>query len=106
MHDDSTRAQDAHAGQEGRVKRLRFRAWRRGFREADLVLGRFADLHADSLAPDDLDRFEALLEEQDADVYAWILAREAPPARHDHALLARMREFVLTLAEIGLEPDP
>jgi antitoxin CptB len=26
-----------------RLNRIRFRAWRRGFREADLILGGFAD---------------------------------------------------------------
>lgn len=74
-----------------RLARIRFRAWRRGFREADLVLGGFVDAHGASLSADDLDRLEALLEEPDHAVFAWIVGREPPPARHDHALLRRIQ---------------
>lgn len=72
--------------------------------EADLVLGRFADLHAAGLGEEDLARFEALLEEPDDEVYGWIAGGKAAPARHDHGLLARLRAFALTLFESGLEP--
>ena len=34
---------------DARLKKLSFRAWRRGFREADLILGPFADRHAAEL---------------------------------------------------------
>ena len=49
---------------ETRLKRLRFRAWRRGFREADLILGPFADRHASSLSEAQVTAFEALLEQR------------------------------------------
>ena len=48
-----------------RLKKLKFRAWHRGFREADLILGPFADSHVQSLTPDQLDLFERLLEQPD-----------------------------------------
>src|SRR5579862_367132 len=57
---------------ETRLKRLRFRAWRRGFREADLILGPFADSHARSLTARQLETLEILLEQPDPDLYAWI----------------------------------
>jgi antitoxin CptB len=62
-----------------RLKRLRFRAWHRGFREADLILGPFADSHAQHLEPDQLDMFERLLEQHDHDIYDWIAGRAQPP---------------------------
>ena len=65
---------------ETRLKRLRFRAWRRGFREADLILGPFADSHARSLSESQVDAFEALLDQPDHDVYGWIVSEAAPPA--------------------------
>jgi antitoxin CptB len=44
-----------------RLKKLKFRAWRRGFREADLILGPFADKHVATFTPAELDWFEVML---------------------------------------------
>jgi antitoxin CptB len=76
-----------------RINRIRFRAWRRGFREADLILGPFADRHVPSMSPDELDRFEALLEQPDHDIYGWILGSLPTPAAFDDDLMARLRAF-------------
>lgn len=78
---------------DARLRRLSFRAWRRGFKEADLVLGRFCDQNLTSLTPEELDQLEALLGEADADLYNWILKRTPVPADHDHALMARLQAF-------------
>lgn len=80
-----------------RRKRLRFRAWRRGFREIDLILGGFADRHAQSLDEAELLAFEALLEARDQDVYAWIVGEADPPPAHATPLLERLQKF---------RPDP
>ena len=63
-----------------RIRRLKFRAWHRGTREADYTLGGFFDrYHADWSEPE-LAWFEALLEEDDVDVLAWAMgAAEVPP---------------------------
>jgi antitoxin CptB len=78
---------------EMRLNRVRFRAWRRGFREADLILGPFADSHARDLTPEDLDRFEALLDQPDPDLYGWIVGAKPTPAQFDHDLMRRLRAF-------------
>ncbi len=65
---------------EARLKRLRFRAWRRGFREADLILGPFADSRAPSLTEAQVLVFEQLLDLPDHDVYGWIVEAGEPPA--------------------------
>jgi len=62
-----------------RRKRLQFRAWHRGIKEMDLIMGRFADAHIQELETADLDLFEALLEEPDDQVYGWIANREPVP---------------------------
>jgi antitoxin CptB len=70
-----------------RLKRLRLRSWRRGTREMDLILGRFADTALSGLDAPALDAYEALLEENDWDLYYWVTgARDAPEA---HAPLIR-----------------
>jgi antitoxin CptB len=76
-----------------RVNRIRYRAWRRGFREADLILGPFADSHAPSMTSSELDRFEALLDQPDHDIYAWFLGSLPVPPAFDDDLMARLRAF-------------
>lgn len=66
-----------------RRKRLLFRAWHRGTREADLILGSFAESHLASFGEPQLERFEALLEIPDAELFDWINGRAAPPPLHD-----------------------
>jgi len=78
---------------ETRLKRLRFRAWRRGFREADLILGPFADRHVSDFTEDDVLAFEALLDQPDHDVYGWIIGQAPAPAPFETELLARIRVF-------------
>ena len=60
---------------EVRRKRARMRAWRRGMREMDLILGGFIDSHGETLDANRLDSFEALLARRDQDLYAWISGR-------------------------------
>ena len=56
---------DIDARLKQRLGRITFRAWRRGFREADLVLGPFVDQVGPSLDESELDSLEALLAEDD-----------------------------------------
>lgn len=64
-----------------RLKRLRMRSWRRGTREMDLILGRFADTALAGLGQDELRAYEDLLAENDHDLYAWVSGAAPPPAR-------------------------
>jgi antitoxin CptB len=81
---------------ETRRKRLLYRSWHRGTREADLILGRFAAAHLAQFDEGRLDRWEALLECADADVYDWVTGRTAPPAAHDHDVLRLLIAFTDT----------
>ena len=66
-----------------RRKRLLFRSWHRGTREADLILGSFAEANLGRFDAAALDAYEALLEVPDADIFDWIIGRAAPPPAHD-----------------------
>jgi antitoxin CptB len=70
-----------------RKKRLRYRAWHRGTREMDLILGPYADGQLDGLDASELDRFEALLELPDTDMLKWVMGQEPAPETVDRALL-------------------
>ncbi len=76
-----------------RRKRLKFRSWHRGTREADLILGRFADRHIPEFTGDQLDRYEALLELSDPDLYNWMTGREPVPAEHDSDIMRLLQAF-------------
>jgi antitoxin CptB len=74
-------------------KRALFRAWHRGTREMDLILGRFADQHIAGMSEDDFRAFEHLLEAQDADLLSWIAGGAALPDLYDRDLFERIRAF-------------
>lgn len=67
---------------EHRLKRLRFRAWHRGTKEADLLIGGFFDAHGARWDDGEIALFEALLEEQDVDIMAWAMGTQPVPARY------------------------
>ncbi len=76
-----------------RLRRLRMRSWRRGMKEMDLILGPFADSALATLAPDTLDAYERLLDENDQDLYLWVTGARTPPEAHA-ALLGRIAQAV------------
>jgi antitoxin CptB len=92
---------DIPTSDEHRLKKLRFRAWRRGFREIDLILGRFADQYGEGFTDADFQAFEVLLDENDQDVYAWIIGQSATPPRFETPLMARLRAFIPGAATPG-----
>lgn len=81
---------------EVRRKRLRFRAWHRGTREMDLLIGSFADETLDGFDHGMLDRFEGLLELSDPDLYNWMSGREPVPADVDTDVMRKLVEFRYT----------
>ena len=64
---------------DDRLKRLRMRSWRRGTKEMDLILGRFADARLVALTGDELALYDTLLSENDQDLYDWVSGRATPP---------------------------
>jgi antitoxin CptB len=76
-----------------RSRRLLFRSWRRGTQESDLILGSFAEESLESLDSIQLDRFEALLDCTDPDLFDWIFGGSAPPPEHDHDVMRLLRDF-------------
>ena len=86
----STRSSE---GLDVRRRKLLFRAWHRGMREMDLIMGRFADSAIEKLDDGDLAEFERLIELPDRELLAWITGEAAVPAGFDTALFRRLRDF-------------
>lgn len=76
-----------------RRKRLLHRSRYRGCLEADILLGRFAAAHLPAFDERQLDQFEALLDEPDVDILAWVTGRLPVPARHDNDVMRLLRRF-------------
>ena len=71
---------------EHRLKRLHMRSIRRGSKEMDLILSRFAETRLRSLTDAELDQYEALLQEADQDLYTWVSGQVEPPAHFNQMI--------------------
>ncbi|AJP71836.1 FAD assembly factor SdhE [Sphingomonas hengshuiensis] len=76
---------------EHRLKRLRFRAWHRGVKEADLLIGGFFDAHHAGWNDAEIELFEALLEEQDVDIMAWAMGTAGVPMHYQGSILSVLK---------------
>ena len=76
-----------------RLARCRFRAWHRGTREADYMIGGFFDRYSANWGETDLAWFESLLEEDDVDVMAWALKTQPTPERFAGPQMAAMQKL-------------
>lgn len=76
-----------------RFARARFRAWHRGTREADYMIGGFYDRYHEVWGDAELGWFEALLEEDDVDVMAWALGTAEVPERFAGVQIEAMKKL-------------
>ena len=76
-----------------RFARARFRAWHRGTREADYMIGGFFDRHHTSWGDTELAWFEALLEEDDVEIMAWALGAAPAPEKFRGDQLAALQKL-------------
>jgi antitoxin CptB len=68
------------------------RSWRRGTKEMDLILGPYADAHLAAMSPDRLALYDALLGENDQDLYPWMTGAAPAPERFA-PLIAEIASF-------------
>ena len=89
---DMTGSSKSSDGLDPRRRKLLFRAWHRGSREMDLVMGPFADAWIDRLSEDELAEFERLVAMPDPELFSLVVDSQAEPEQAN-ALLARLRAF-------------
>lgn len=56
------------------------RSMRRGIKEMDLILSAYADRNLNAMDAAGLDTYDAMLNENDQDLYQWVTGQVAPPA--------------------------
>lgn len=64
-----------------RLKRLTMRSMRRGIKEMDILLMRYAEARLEQMDDAQLDTYESLLHENDQDLYQWVSDQAEAPAR-------------------------
>ena len=64
---------------EHRIKRLKMRSMRRGIKEMDLILQHFAERQLDGMDDAGLSHYDAMLNENDHDLYQWVTGQIDPP---------------------------
>lgn len=89
------------AGLDVRRRKILFRAWHRGIREMDLVMGGFADAEIATLSESELGAFESLLDLPDADLLRWVTGEAPAPGDVDTALFRRMAAYRPDFAPIA-----
>ena len=78
---------------EDRLKRLRFRAWHRGTREADYMMGGFFDRLHQGWDSEALDWFERLLAQEDPDILGWVMGTIPVPPEWQGPMMERMQRI-------------
>ena len=82
---------------EIRRKRLLFQSWHRGMKEMDLVLGKFAERYLAEFTSAQLDTYESLLAEEDADLWIWLTGRTPVPDDVASDVWTLVQEFRFTV---------
>ncbi|MCP4823788.1 MAG: succinate dehydrogenase assembly factor 2 [Shimia sp.] len=69
----------ANETHESRLKRMKMRSMRRGIKEMDIILVRYADDNLSDMDAATLDLYDALLHENDQDLYQWVTGQKPSP---------------------------
>lgn len=73
-----------------RRRKALFRAWHRGTREMDLILGGFADQHISDLNEAEMAEFERLLDQLDPSLFKWVTGEAPTPDEFNTALFRKI----------------
>ncbi len=77
---------------QDQLKRLQMRSWRRGTKEMDMILGPFSDTELVGLDQAQIPLYDALLSENDLDLYQWVTG-QVPTPEHYLDLLTDISKF-------------
>lgn len=70
-----------------------FRAWHRGMREMDILMGQFADATLAVLEESELDDFETLMDAPDPEIFKWMTGAVPTPPEFDTPVFNRLKAF-------------
>jgi len=77
-----------------RIKRLLYQSWYRGCKETAKLLGQFARDRIEQFNDSELDELEAIMNEQDWDIWNWISGKEPlPEDLANNSVMQRLMQF-------------
>lgn len=68
---------------EHRIKRLQMRSMRRGIKEMDIILSAYAQAELPRMSDARLTLYDALLSENDQDLYQWVTGQVPAPEQYE-----------------------
>ena len=78
---------------ENRLKRLLYQSIHRGCKETDALLGKFARKYLMDFSDEEIDQYEAFINEDDWDIYAWMVGTKPFPKEHENRVTDLLRNF-------------
>ncbi len=78
---------------DDQLRALNWRAWHRGTREADLMIGGYFDAHHADWNEAERAWFFDLLNEQDVDIMAWAIGTLPVPARFQGPMMDQLKQL-------------
>ncbi|MEM6759384.1 MAG: succinate dehydrogenase assembly factor 2 [Pseudomonadota bacterium] len=78
---------------EHAIKRMHMRSMRRGIKEMDLILSAYARAELDSMSDQDLALYDALLNENDQDLYTWVTGQVPAPREYSQMIASISQVF-------------
>ena len=81
------------SGLDPRRKKVLFRAWHRGIKEMDIVLGNFADANLPTMSESDLDILEHLMDAPDRELFKWISGETETPENYRSHVMDAITAF-------------
>lgn len=82
-------------------KKLMFRAWHRGMKELDLLMGTFAQNELGTLAGDELAQFERLIDSEDNDLLNYFNGKQPVPDALAGSVFERIKAQTFTPDKYG-----
>jgi antitoxin CptB len=76
-----------------RLKALAYRSHHRGTREADMMIGGFFDRYHGDWKATEIAWYEALMDEEDVDIMAWVIGAAPPPKRVQGPMMQAMQRL-------------
>ena len=85
------------------LRKIHFRAWHRGTREADAMIGGYFDNHGHSWNEEEMQWFEALLNEQDVDIMGWAMGTIEVPQAFQGPMMDTLKQLDFISVADGIE---